>query len=83
MTTTRKRPFKAVMEVPDLWMICREDSTPGTYGKTSPNPKKLYETEESARYDAAQLCLSERKRFYLLKVVAVVQTSAPPVEWIE
>ena len=73
---------KRVLEptLPELWMICREDSS--TF-KTSPNPKKLYTSESDARRDATELCKQENKPFYLLKVVAMVRTTTPPTEWIE
>lgn len=66
--------------VPDLWMICRQDSSSYT---TSPNPKKLYASESMARRDAEQLCRQENKPFYLLRVVGVVRAAKPPVEWTE
>lgn len=75
--TARKRIAQGV---PTLWMICREDSN--SYA-TSPNPKVLYTDEAKARRDAEDLCKQSNKRFYLLKVVAVVQTTVPPVAWDE
>jgi len=79
-------PAKRIIhEVPEFWMICRDDRTSEFPSKwaSSPNPKKLYTSEASARHDAEELCKQSNKPFFLLRVVGVVRTTTPPVEWIE
>lgn len=75
----RKNPPRKL--VPELWMIC--NATSSTIYNTKPNPKKLYSSEQEARQDAETLVQKEQHTFYLLKVVALVQPAAPPVEWLE
>lgn len=78
--TPVRKPRKVVAALPNFWMICRDDST-SSY--TNPNPKKLYTTEAAARKDAEALCREQGKRFFLLKVVAAVSTTNPPIRWTE
>lgn len=68
----------------EQWMICREPQT-GIYAN-EPNPKKLYDDINEAKYDAEMLSRQQKIPFYLLKVIAYVQPTppvVPDIEWVE
>lgn len=73
---------ESIEYIPDLWMVCRVPLGGKASYSESPNPKKLYTSLKSAERDAEEMCRSSGRSFYILRVVAIVQTETTPVKWL-